>query len=208
MKKIISKVAFELIVITLGVLIALGINAWYNNFQQRQDAEQLLTKIAYELQQNIHRLELASASYNANIEQSKKYEQLFEETGESDGYEFVLKMLIIEQGAWQFSKTRQELNTLPVELLISLDMASRSTSEAKEMVNQFIFQGHDELNELVDNDMNARYLDGMERELKQIKFYLDYALLSSKNALSHLDQFRESGKISDKKENVELSTTL
>ena len=63
MKKIISKVAFELIIITLGVLIALGINAWYNNFQQRQTAEQLLTKIAYELQQNIIRLETAASSY-------------------------------------------------------------------------------------------------------------------------------------------------
>ncbi|AIY67353.1 hypothetical protein [Pseudoalteromonas piratica] len=208
MKKIISKVAFELIVITLGVLIALGINAWYNNFQQRQTAEQLLTKIAYELQQNIIRLETAASSYQQSIEQSNQYEHVLEETGETEQYAFVFKMLTVKQGAWQFSQNRDELNTLPVELLISLDAANRSTSEAKTMVNQFIFESHDELDELLENDLYVRYLDGMKRELTQVKFYLDYALLSSKSALTDLESYRETGKIAAKNESVELSTTL
>ena len=117
-------------------------------------------------------------------------------------------MLTVKQGAWQFSQNRDELNTLPVELLISLDAANRSTSEAKTMVNQFIFESHDELDELLENDLYVRYLDGMKRELTQVKFYLDYALLSSKSALTDLESYRETGKIAAKNESVELSTTL
>lgn len=89
-RKIISKVAFELIVITLGVLVALGINAWYNTYQQRQQAEVLLGKIAYELTQNIERLESAASAYNDNIIKSQRYVAELEETGESPRFEFVL----------------------------------------------------------------------------------------------------------------------
>lgn len=207
-KKIISKVAFELIVITLGVLVALGINAWYNNYQQRQQAEVLLGKIAYELTQNIERLESAATAYSDNITKSQRYVAELEETGESPRFEFVLKMLNVDQGAWRFSQSREELNTLPVELLIALDLANRSNTEAKHMVNTFIFEGHDDLSELSDSDLNERYLDGVEREFKQIKFYVDYALMSSQQALSRLKEYRATGKLVARKENVTLSTEL
>ncbi|MCF6456067.1 hypothetical protein [Pseudoalteromonas sp. MMG024] len=208
MKKIISKVAFELIVITLGVLVALGINAWYNTYQQRQQAEVLLGKIAYELTQNIERLESAASAYNDNIIKSQRYVAELEETGESPRFEFVLKMLNVDQGAWRFSQSREELNTLPVELLIALDLANRSNTEAKHMVNTFIFEGHDDLSEFSDSDLNERYLDGVEREFKQIKFYVDYALMSSQQALSRLKEYRATGKLVARKENVTLSTEL
>lgn len=207
-KKIISKVAFELIVITLGVLVALGINAWYNTYQQRQQAEVLLGKIAYELTQNIERLESAASAYNDNIIKSQRYVAELEETGESPRFEFVLKMLNVDQGAWRFSQSREELNTLPVELLIALDLANRSNTEAKHMVNTFIFEGHDDLSEFSDSDLNERYLDGVEREFKQIKFYVDYALMSSQQALSRLKEYRATGKLVARKENVTLSTEL
>ncbi|MEC8326678.1 MAG: hypothetical protein VX100_11355 [Pseudomonadota bacterium] len=208
MRKIISKVAFELIVITLGVLVALGINAWYNTYQQRQQAEVLLGKIAYELTQNIERLESAATAYNDNIIKSQRYVAELEETGESPRFEFVLKMLNVDQGAWRFSQSREELNTLPVELLIALDLANRSNTEAKHMVNTFIFEGHDDLSEFSDSDLNERYLDGVEREFKQIKFYVDYALMSSQQALSRLKEYRATGKLVARKENVTLSTEL
>ncbi|MEI4551738.1 MAG: hypothetical protein ACPGVL_08190 [Pseudoalteromonas spongiae] len=208
MRKIISKVAFELIVITLGVLVALGINAWYNTYQQRQQAEVLLGKIAYELTQNIERLESAASAYNDNIIKSQRYVAELEETGESPRFEFVLKMLNVDQGAWRFSQSREELNTLPVELLIALDLANRSNTEAKHMVNTFIFEGHDDLSEFSDSDLNERYLDGVEREFKQIKFYVDYALMSSQQALSRLKEYRATGKLVARKENVTLSTEL
>lgn len=207
-RKIISKVAFELIVITLGVLVALGINAWYNTYQQRQQAEVLLGKIAYELTQNIERLESAATAYNDNIIKSQRYVAELEETGESPRFEFVLKMLNVDQGAWRFSQSREELNTLPVELLIALDLANRSNTEAKHMVNTFIFEGHDDLSEFSDSDLNERYLDGVEREFKQIKFYVDYALMSSQQALSRLKEYRATGKLVARKENVTLSTEL
>lgn len=207
-KKIISKVAFELIVITLGVLVALGINAWYNTYQQRQQAEVLLGKIAYELTQNIERLESAASAYNDNIIKSQRYVAELEETGESPRFEFVLKMLNVDQGAWRFSQSREELNTLPVELLIALDLANRSNTEAKHMVNTFIFEGHDDLSEFSDSDLNERYLDGVEREFKQIKFYVDYALMSSQQALSRLKEYRATGKLVARKDNVTLSTEL
>ncbi|KPV96295.1 hypothetical protein AN214_01641 [Pseudoalteromonas sp. P1-9] len=207
-RKIISKVAFELIVITLGVLVALGINAWYNTYQQRQQAEVLLGKIAYELTQNIQRLESAASAYNDNIIKSQRYVAELEETGESPRFEFVLKMLNVDQGAWRFSQSREELNTLPVELLIALDLANRSNTEAKHMVNTFIFEGHDDLSEFSDSDLNERYLDGVEREFKQIKFYVDYALMSSQQALSRLKEYRATGKLVARKENVTLSTEL
>lgn len=207
-RKIISKVAFELIVITLGVLVALGINAWYNTYQQRQQAEVLLGKIAYELTQNIERLESAATAYNDNIVKSQRYVAELEETGESQRFEFVLKMLNVDQGAWRFSQSREELNTLPVELLIALDLANRSNTEAKHMVNTFIFEGHDDLSEFSDSDLNERYLDGVEREFKQIKFYVDYALMSSQQALSRLKEYRATGKLVARKENVTLSTEL
>ncbi len=207
-RKIISKVAFELIVITLGVLVALGINAWYNTYQQRQQAEVLLGKIAYELTQNIERLESAASAYNDNIIKSQRYVAELEETGESPRFEFVLKMLNVDQGAWRFSQSREELNTLPVELLIALDLANRSNTEAKHMVNTFIFEGHDDLSEFSDSDLNERYLDGIEREFKQIKFYVDYALMSSQQALSRLKEYRATGKLVARKENVTLSTEL
>lgn len=207
-RKIISKVAFELIVITLGVLVALGINAWYNTYQQRQQAEVLLGKIAYELTQNIERLESAASAYNDNIIKSQRYVAELEETGESPRFEFVLKMLNVDQGAWRFSQSREELNTLPVELLIALDLANRSNTEAKHMVNTFIFEGHDDLSEFSDSDLNERYLDGVEREFKQIKFYVDYALMSSQQALSRLKEYRATGKLVARKENVTLSTEL
>ena len=207
-RKIISKVAFELIVITLGVLVALGINAWYNTYQQRQQAEVLLGKIAYELTQNIERLESAASAYNDNIIKSQRYVAELEETGESPRFEFVLKMLNVDQGAWRFSQSREELNTLPVELLIALDLANRSNTEAKHMVNTFIFEGHDDLSEFSDSDLNERYLDGVEREFKQIKFYVDYALMSSQQALSRLKEYRATGKLVARKENVTPSTEL
>lgn len=207
-RKIISKVAFELIVITLGVLVALGINAWYNTYQQRQQAEVLLGKIAYELTQNIERLESAASAYNDNIIKSQRYVAELEETGESPRFEFVLKMLNVDQGAWRFSQSREELNTLPVELLIALDLANRSNTEAKHMVNTFIFEGHDDLSEFSDSDLNERYLDGVEREFKQIKFYVDYALMSSQQALSRLKEYCATGKLVARKENVTLSTEL
>ncbi|TMO88564.1 hypothetical protein CWC15_00955 [Pseudoalteromonas spongiae] len=200
--------AFELIVITLGVLVALGINAWYNTYQQRQQAEVLLGKIAYELTQNIERLESAASAYNDNIIKSQRYVAELEETGESPRFEFVLKMLNVDQGAWRFSQSREELNTLPVELLIALDLANRSNTEAKHMVNTFIFEGHDDLSEFSDSDLNERYLDGVEREFKQIKFYVDYALMSSQQALSRLKEYRATGKLVARKENVTLSTEL
>lgn len=207
-RKIISKVAFELIVITLGVLVALGINAWYNTYQQRQQAEVLLGKIAYELTQNIERLESAASAYSDNIIKSQRYVAELEETGESPRFEFVLKMLNVDQGAWRFSQSREELNTLPVELLIALDLANRSNIEAKHMVNTFIFEGHDDLSEFSDSDLNERYLDGVEREFKQIKFYVDYALMSSQQALSRLKEYRATGKLVARNENVTLSTEL
>ncbi len=194
--------------ITLGVLVALGINAWYNTYQQRQQAEVLLGKIAYELTQNIERLESAASAYNDNIIKSQRYVAELEETGESPRFEFVLKMLNVDQGAWRFSQSREELNTLPVELLIALDLANRSNTEAKHMVNTFIFEGHDDLSEFSDSDLNERYLDGVEREFKQIKFYVDYALMSSQQALSRLKEYRATGKLVARKENVTLSTEL
>lgn len=200
---------FELIVITFGVLIALGINAWYNTYQQQQQASQLLTKIAYELENNITQLARVQAGYEQNIELADKFEaELQQNPPTEESYQFVLMMLHTDQGAWQFSKSRDELNTLPVELLIDLNLANRSSLTAQNMVSDFIFQQHDEISKLLENDQNEAYLDTVEREFKQLKFTIDIALLSSQKALSRIKEFQKTGKLTKNTQPLSLSSEL
>ena len=208
-KAILAKVFFELIVITFGVLIALGINAWYNTYQQQQQASQLLTKIAYELENNITQLARVQAGYEQNIELADKFEaELQQNPPTEESYQFVLMMLHTDQGAWQFSKSRDELNTLPVELLIDLNLANRSSLTAQNMVSDFIFQQHDEISKLLENDQNEAYLDTVEREFKQLKFTIDIALLSSQKALSRIKEFQKTGKLTKNTQPLSLSSEL
>lgn len=195
--------------ITFGVLIALGINAWYNTYQQQQQASQLLTKIAYELESNITQLARVQAGYEQNIELADKFEaELQQNPTTEESYQFVLMMLHTDQGAWQFSKSRDELNTLPVELLIDLNLANRSSLTAQNMVSDFIFQQHDEISKLLENDQNEAYLDTVEREFKQLKFTIDIALLSSQKALSRIKEFQKTGKLTKNTQPLSLSSEL
>lgn len=165
----------------------------------------MLSKIAYELESNITQLKRVQHGYQKNIEKVNSYEQILTENAVlGEGSEFVMIMLDIEQGAWQFSKTRSELNTLPVELLMVINFAHRSSFNAQEMLRNFIFKQHDDLTLLRNSNQYELYLDAVDREFKQIKFNIDLAFLSSEKALERVKEFQRTGTLSESDNGISL----
>ena len=192
-----KKVTYELTIIILGVLIALGANAWYSDYLQQQQANKLLTNLNYELTKNVESLEEVIDSYTRNHQKVEGLEAKLEqgESLESEDITFTFHMLRVRRGAWSFAKNRDEVNTLPIELLIGINMANTYNQNAEVMVSDFIFKNHDEIIKLRADDKLEEYLDVLSRELAQAVFTLKLAHISTKKPLEKINEYQETGQL-------------
>ena len=206
LKNNIKKVVFELTIIVLGVLIALASNTWYQSYQQEQQANILLSKLKHELENNLDELNESIASYEQNIKKTKLYLELAEKE-ESIDYEFSLIILDMEFGVWQFGQKRDELNKIPVEMLIKLSASYRQSEQAEKLTQKLLLEDLDSITErLEDNEKDS--LNMLKRELLQTKMYIDVAKIQVSRSIKLISHYQKTNELLKESHITSLSTTV
>lgn len=206
LKNNIKKVVFELTIIVLGVLIALASNTWYQSYQQEQQANILLSKLKHELENNLDELNESIASYEQNIKKTKLYLELAEKE-ESIDYEFSLIILDMEFGVWQFGQKRDELNKIPVEMLIKLSASYRQSEQAEKLTQKLLLEDLDSITErLEDNEKDS--LNMLKRELLQTKMYIDVAKIQVSRSIKLISHYQKTNELLKESYITSLSTTV
>ena len=125
-----GKVTFELTIVTLGVLIALVINEWFQNYQEERHAHVILEKTHYELKGNLDALRRTQKSF----EETMPYlDELIARDNYPDDAQYSLQInyLEIHSSVWEFALQRGELRELPVELLLPIASSYQFSKEAQ-----------------------------------------------------------------------------
>lgn len=186
-RRLSAKVLFELTIVSVGILLALAVNAWFQSYQQQKQAQALLGKIEYEINQNLTNLHDVSKTIDKNITDTSK--ALKNYTAESDfNLNLELELLDVDFAVWNFSQHRAEFDRLPVDLLISISESYRALEKADLLSNQLVLGKFDQIiNDMQGHEQTA--LTKLLNELQRVKFQINIALKELQSSATAIKQY-------------------
>lgn len=186
-KKVSSKVLFELTIVSVGILLALAVNAWFQNYQQQQQAQALLSKIEYEINQNLTNLQDVRNALDHNIADTSN--TLKNYNTEADlNINLELKILDVDFAVWNFSQHRAEFDRLPVDLLISISESYRALEKADLLSNQLASGKFEQIvTDMQGNEKTA--LTKLLNELQRVKFQINIAQNKLESSAAAIKQY-------------------
>ena len=185
-KTITEKILFELTIVVLGILLAIGINYQYQVYQQKVQASNFLSKIEYEITANLKSLERVNSAFDTNIRLSLNYiSQL--KSGEKFEINYSLDILAIDFGVWNYAQNREELEQLPVDLLISISESYRALEKAELNTIELTLS---KIPRILANANESDAFNEILNELNYAKFYLDLAQIKLSKSITLIKNYR------------------
>lgn len=185
-KTITEKILFELTIVVLGILLAIGINYQYQVYQQKVQASKFLSKIEYEITANLKSLERVNSAFDTNIRLSLNYiSQL--KSGENFEINYSLDILAIDFGVWNYAQNREELDQLPVDLLISISESYRALEKAELNTIELTLS---KIPRILANANESDAFNEILNELNYAKFYLDLAQIKLSKSITLIENYR------------------
>ena len=185
-KTITEKILFELTIVVLGILLAIGINYQYQVYQQKVQASKFLSKIEYEITANLKSLERVNSAFDTNIRLSSNYiSQL--KSGEKFEINYSLDILAIDFGVWNYAQNREELDQLPVDLLISISESYRALEKAELNTIELTLS---KIPRILANANESDAFNEILNELNYAKFYLDLAQIKLSKSITLIENYR------------------
>ncbi|WP_440053280.1 hypothetical protein ACSLBF_10035 [Pseudoalteromonas sp. T1lg65] len=187
-KVLTGKILFELTIVALGILLAIGINSQFQAYQENELANSHLKKIQYEITSNLKNLKEVNNTFGKNIELSDSYiSQL--QRGEKVELNYSINILSVDFGVWKVSQHREELDQLPVELLISISESYRALEKAELYTLELTLS---KIPRMLDNDIKSETFEEILNELNYAKFYLDIAQMKLKKCVDAIEKYHSS----------------
>lgn len=187
-KTITEKILFELTIVVLGILLAIGINYQYQVYQQKVQASKFLSKIEYEITANLKSLERVNSAFDTNIRLSLNYiSQL--KSGENFEINYSLDILAIDFGVWNYAQNREELDQLPVDLLISISESYRALEKAELNTIELTLSKIPRILANA-NESESDAFNEVLNELNYAKFYLDLAQIKLSKSITLIENYR------------------
>ena len=187
-KTITEKILFELTIVVLGILLAIGINYQYQVYQQKVQASNFLSKIEYEITANLKSLERVNSAFDTNIRLSLNYiSQL--KSGEKFEINYSLDILAIDFGVWNYAQNREELDQLPVDLLISISESYRALEKAELNTIELTLSKIPRILANA-NESESDAFNEVLNELNYAKFYLDLAQIKLSKSITLIENYR------------------
>ena len=203
-----SKVMFELTIVTLGVLIALVINEWFQNYQQRQHAEVLLTKTQFELENNIEALNRTLESY----EKIASYlDDLIEKNNYPDDakYAVSLQHLDVNSSVWEFALQRNALREIPVELLFSIAASYQASQDAQKYAQRMDMASFSEfVRKFKQSNDKQGQIKILKSIISQAIIQMKVASIKFESAAENNDFYLRTGEIKAKKEKQSITIEI
>ncbi|AZQ10345.1 MULTISPECIES: hypothetical protein [Shewanella] len=188
-KEVAGKILFELTIVSAGILLALAVNSWYQGYQQRLQADNLLKKVEFEINNNLKSLQQVSATFASSIAQTNGYLSTLS-AGKSTEFDYELRILDVDFAVWKFSQHRAELDQLPVELLIDISESYRALEKAESLTNELAFSKMEQIAADMDGKEEA-VLKKLLIELKQVQFHLNVAQGKMQKSIQVINQYHE-----------------
>lgn len=188
-KEVAGKILFELTIVSAGILLALAVNSWYQGYQQRLQADNLLKKVEFEINNNLKSLQQVSATFASSIAQTNGYLSTLS-AGKSTEFDYELRILDVDFAVWKFSQHRAELDQLPVELLIDISESYRALEKAESLTNELAFSKMEQIAADMDGKEEA-VLKKLLIELKQVQFHLNVAQGKMQKSIQVITQYHE-----------------
>lgn len=182
-----GKLLFELTIVSLGILLALAVNSWSQAYQQREEAHQLLQKIEYETMGNLSNLKQVNIAFAESLKLTDNYISGLGK-GEEIELNYTVNILAVDFAVWEFTKHREELDQLPVDVLIAISDSYRALEKAESLTRELAFT---KFRNITDNFKNEKSdtLREISIELNQVKFHLDIAQAKLKNTIKIIEQY-------------------
>jgi len=186
-KVVSGKILFELVIVALGILLAIAINSLYQGYQKKEQADNYLKKIAYEISSNLKNLDEVNTAFGENIKLTVNYISKLKR-GENIEINYSLKLLDVGFGVWKFTQHREELDRLPVDLLIAISESYRALEKAELYTSELIITKFEKLTDNPKGKENE-WLIKLSREFKYAKFHLELAQTELKNCIKIIEQY-------------------
>jgi hypothetical protein len=188
-KVVTGKILFELAIVALGILLAIAINSQYQGYQQKKQADNFLKKIEYEINSNLKNLDEVNTAFGENIVLTDDYISELKR-GEKVDINYSLKLLDVGFGVWKFTQHREELDQLPVDILIAISESYRALEKAELYTSELIITKFEKLKDNPNANANEiELLIKLSREFKYAKFHLDLAKAELKNCIDIIEQY-------------------
>ncbi|MFY8301125.1 hypothetical protein AAEU28_20360 [Pseudoalteromonas sp. SS15] len=190
-----GKVTFELMIVTLGVLIALVINEWFQNYQEERRAHEILEKTHYEMKSNLTSLQSALKDYEDSIAYIDK---LIEDGREATNknYLFSIPQEDLSVSVWRFALLRDELRELPVELLVRIESGYESTKHVKNTMEKmgpsFLTEF---INKFIASEDQTQLLKSLKQDLKNALLKAKLAAFKQEIIIKETEHYLKTGQV-------------
>ena len=203
-----GKVTFELTIVTLGVLIALVINEWFQNYQEERRAHEILEKAHYEMKSNLVSLKSALKGYEKSIAYIDKLIEEDQKTANKN-YLFSIPHEDLSVSVWRFALLRDELRELPVELLVRIESGYEATKHVKNTMEKM---GPSFLTEFINkftvSEDQTQLLKSLKHELKNALLKTKIAAFKQEIIIKETEYFLNSGQIKIEQLKQELNFAI
>jgi len=203
-----GKVTFELTIVTLGVLIALVINEWFQNYQEERRAHEILEKAHYEMKSNLVSLKSALKGYEKSIAYIDKLIEEDQKTANKN-YLFSIPQEDLSVSVWRFALLRDELRELPVELLVRIESSYEATKHVKNTMEKM---GPSFLTEFINkftvSEDQTQLLKSLKHELKNALLRTKIAAFKQEIIIKETEYFLNTGQIKIEQFKQELNFAI
>ena len=201
-----GKITFELMIVTLGVLIALVINEWFQNYQEEKYAHVILEKTHYEMESNLEKLQSAIKIYEETL---TVIEKLLKLDQTADNNKLAIAYLDTNSSVWEFALLRDELKEVPVELLITISSSYKATHDAQiasELIGPSSFNKF--LKEFSVTTDKQSLLKDLKLDVQNAHMKARFASFLLEHTVSETAYYLKTGEMNPERTQVEFSISL
>ena len=179
MKQSYKSAAIEVISVVFAVLFALGVNAWYDDYKNKQFADEALVKIIKEISLNTDELKAQKLELDSLIPNLDRYIFFLEGNKIQESIDLDFEHPTFYTTAWETAKITDVIRDMNYDKVLEINAVYEGLSFYKHLVSKLV--NHFLSKDFHDENTRKAHIKSMRTIAKNLKN------INAETVISHLD---------------------